>query len=188
MMLRRKSNNWARLKLALLIPVAAGTLHVFARPEVTRQFTQLTQSESTTIPLESQVFNLESYRKAIGKYLEQIPGGKGLTEEEEITLLKSHATLCPLYINGVGSIMYEGNLISWEKLSEALNKKMSVRYSEKKPLVIFMLNDRKTPPKELEKLFSIVEKAYTANGYSFDSKERPLLLYNGSPKNYASRK
>ncbi|WP_291529230.1 M56 family metallopeptidase [Bacteroides sp. UBA939] len=34
MMLKRRTNNWARLKLLLFVPVAAGTLYAFARPEV----------------------------------------------------------------------------------------------------------------------------------------------------------
>lgn len=34
MMLKRRTNRWARLKLLLFVPVAAGTLYAFARPEV----------------------------------------------------------------------------------------------------------------------------------------------------------
>ena len=34
MMLKKKSNNWARLKLALLVPVGLAALSAFARPEV----------------------------------------------------------------------------------------------------------------------------------------------------------
>ena len=33
MMLKKKSNNWARLKLALLVPVGFAALSAFARPE-----------------------------------------------------------------------------------------------------------------------------------------------------------
>lgn len=34
MMLKRRTNSWARLKLLLFVPVAAGTLYAFAQPEV----------------------------------------------------------------------------------------------------------------------------------------------------------
>ena len=40
MMLKRRTNNWARLKLLLFVPVAAGTLYAFARPEVKKTMGQ----------------------------------------------------------------------------------------------------------------------------------------------------
>lgn len=40
MMLKRRTNNWARLKLLLFVPVAAGTLYAFARPEVKKTVEQ----------------------------------------------------------------------------------------------------------------------------------------------------
>ena len=36
MMLKKRTSKWARLKLLLFVPVAAGTLYAFARPEVKR--------------------------------------------------------------------------------------------------------------------------------------------------------
>ena len=41
MMLKRRTNNWARLKLLLFVPVAAGTLYAFARPEVKKTVEQV---------------------------------------------------------------------------------------------------------------------------------------------------
>lgn len=38
MMLRRRTNNWARLKLLLFVPVAAATLMAFALPEVKKRW------------------------------------------------------------------------------------------------------------------------------------------------------
>ena len=40
MMLKRRTNNWARLKLLLFVPAAAGTLYAFARPEVKKTVEQ----------------------------------------------------------------------------------------------------------------------------------------------------
>ena len=39
MMLKEKSNSWARLKLVLLVPVAACSMLAFARPDVNRELT-----------------------------------------------------------------------------------------------------------------------------------------------------
>lgn len=49
MMLKIKSNKWARLKLLMLLPLGTLTMLAFARPEVNKQLTTLTEYESTNI-------------------------------------------------------------------------------------------------------------------------------------------
>ena len=49
MMLKRKSNQWARLKLLLFAPLAVVLLQAFARPETVRIQESLISSEGTTI-------------------------------------------------------------------------------------------------------------------------------------------
>lgn len=49
MMLREKSNKWARLKLLLLLPLGALTVFAFARPEVNEPLSSLVDYESTNI-------------------------------------------------------------------------------------------------------------------------------------------
>ncbi|MDE5710063.1 MAG: M56 family metallopeptidase, partial [Bacteroides sp.] len=49
MMLKRRTNSWARLKVMLFVPVAAGTLMAFAQPEVRETVAQMVKSECTTI-------------------------------------------------------------------------------------------------------------------------------------------
>lgn len=48
MMLKRRTNSWARLKLLLFVPVAAGTLMAFAQPEVKETVAQMVKPESVT--------------------------------------------------------------------------------------------------------------------------------------------
>lgn len=46
MMLKKRTSNWARLKLLLFVPVAAGTMYVFAQPEVKKTVEQVVKPES----------------------------------------------------------------------------------------------------------------------------------------------
>lgn len=48
MMLKRRTNSWARLKLLLFVPVAAATLMAFAQPEVKETVTQMVKPECAT--------------------------------------------------------------------------------------------------------------------------------------------
>lgn len=49
MMLKEKSNKWARVKLILLLPLGTLTVLAFARPEVNKPLTTLIEYESTNI-------------------------------------------------------------------------------------------------------------------------------------------
>ena len=71
MMLKEKSNSWARLKLVLLVPVAACSMLAFARPDVNRELTNLMQSEDTTISPVGQPYTREFFDKEIDRYIGQ---------------------------------------------------------------------------------------------------------------------
>ena len=65
MMLKRRTNNWARLKLLLFVPVAAGTLYAFARPEVKKTMEQVmtpVEVKQGQIP-QSELVQLEAFFK-----------------------------------------------------------------------------------------------------------------------------
>lgn len=69
MMLKRRTNNWARLKLLLFVPVAAGTLYAFARPEVKKTVGQAINASASVKQnsvQESELQQLEAFftRKA----------------------------------------------------------------------------------------------------------------------------
>lgn len=69
MMLKRRTNNWAHLKLLLFVPVATGALYAFAQPEVKKT---MEQAISTPVSVkqnsvqESELQQLEAFfeRKA----------------------------------------------------------------------------------------------------------------------------
>ncbi|WP_300699004.1 M56 family metallopeptidase [Bacteroides sp.] len=46
MMLKKRTSNWARLKLLLFVPVAAGTMYAFAQPEVRKTVEQVVIPQS----------------------------------------------------------------------------------------------------------------------------------------------
>lgn len=49
MMLKKRTNSWARLKLLLFVPMAAGALIVFAQPEVKKTVAQMVKPESMAV-------------------------------------------------------------------------------------------------------------------------------------------
>lgn len=72
MMLKQRTNRWARLRLLLAVPVAAGTLYAFARPEVKENLetvvaATMQQSEPETLEQLKAYFNekTSAYEKSI---------------------------------------------------------------------------------------------------------------------------
>lgn len=51
MMLKRKSNSWARLKYLFVLPLAAITIAAFARPEITYELDKISSTKISELPL-----------------------------------------------------------------------------------------------------------------------------------------
>ena len=70
MMLRKKSNPWARLKYLYVLPLAAASVAVFARPEVSNKLDEISSakvSELTSIAKADEVKSVESPSRKIVK-------------------------------------------------------------------------------------------------------------------------
>ncbi len=69
MMLKRKSNSWARLRLVLMTPLAITLLQAFAHPEVSGIEESLHNSEGTTILQNDQGGTKEYFDRKVDEYL-----------------------------------------------------------------------------------------------------------------------
>lgn len=84
MMLKRKSNPWARLKYLYVLPLAAASVAVFARPEVSNTLDEISSakvSELTSIAKAEEVKSVESPSRNRVKVSGKVVGaksGKGL--------------------------------------------------------------------------------------------------------------
>ena len=84
MMLKRKSNPWARLKYLYVLPLAAASVAVFARPEVSNTLDEISSakvSELTSIAKAEEVKSVESPARNRVKVSGKVVGaksGKGL--------------------------------------------------------------------------------------------------------------
>ena len=76
MMLKRRTNNWARLKLLLFVPVAAGTLYAFARPEVKKTMGQAINTPVSVKQNSVQESELQQLEAFFERKAEDAVGGK----------------------------------------------------------------------------------------------------------------
>ena len=74
MMLKRKSTQWARLKLLMFAPLAVVLLQAFARPETARNRESLINSEGTTISQQSQEWSKDYFDGKVDEFVKQVKG------------------------------------------------------------------------------------------------------------------
>ena len=105
MMLKRRTNNWARLKLLLFVPVAAGTLYAFARPEVKKTVEQgMAPVEVKQDPIpQSELVQLEAFFK---RKAEDAAGEKKAYQTD-----KKSGTIHSFFVNMNNKMMLNQKLI-----------------------------------------------------------------------------
>lgn len=75
MMLKERTNRWARLKLLLFVPVAVGALYAFAQPEVKEKLVQVVP-EVQQEKVEDYVSLMKFFKKEEEAYYDRIYGKK----------------------------------------------------------------------------------------------------------------
>lgn len=127
MMLKRRTNNWARLKLLLFVPVAAGTLYAFARPEVKKTMEQVmtpVEVKQGSIP-QSELVHLEDFFK---RKAEDAVGGK-----KNYRIENAMGVFHRFFVNMNNKMMFDNELIKEydvETLSAKLTASLRKEYQE----------------------------------------------------------
>lgn len=180
MMLKEKSNSWARLKLVLLIPVAACSMLAFARPDVNRELTNLVQSEGTTISSADQPYTRELFDREIDRYIEEAGGGK-LSGAERFEFMKAHARKADFFINARDQILYNNKFAEMSEMPALLKTTLS-ESSGGKPVMIYFLCDKHTSDAAVEKALEIAGKAFAGYQATEAGKNVPTLFFFGDPR------
>lgn len=186
MMLKEKSNNWARFKLALFIPVAACALVAFARPDMSRKLEQLVQSEGTTISLDGQSYTREFFDKEIDRYLEKI-GKTGLNRNEKLAYLRKHTNNVEFFINAKDVVLFDGEIKKLEEIPAEINAYLARKYTEGRPVMFFFQHDRATSVSAIGKAINAVGNAFAGYRAAAGGKEMPVFFFWGNEKNYGNR-
>lgn len=187
MMLKEKSNSWARLKLVLLVPVAACSMLAFARPDVNRELTNLVQSEGTTISSPGQPYTREFFDKEIDRYIEQAGGGQ-LSGSERLAFMEKHTQKMDFFINANDQILYGNDFAEMSEMPAKLKATLSASSGEK-PVMIYFLCDMQTSDAAVKEALEAAGKAFAGYQATAAGKNAPTLFFFGDPrKDYPSKK
>lgn len=185
MMLRKKSNQWARLKLTLLIPVAVLSVHAFARPEISRQLERFIQSEDTSIPQQNKGYTPEFYEAELNKYINQLQGDDTGSLKEKSEFLKNKTNGVDLLVNSLGEILFNFEFTSIDQLATAVKNVLFTDYQNKKPVLINIMIDKGAPADIQSNIWNIVGEIFASEKDRLESRKQPILVILNSPKNYS---
>lgn len=191
MMLKERTNGWARLKLLLFVPVMVGALYAFAQPEVKEKLAQVVP-EVQQEEVEDYVSLMKFFRREEEACSSLINGTRppARVKERQVHKLlvntKNQILFDGIYckqIDGLKSIIMENLLKSWE------NSK------RKDPQIIFLKYDRGADITAITSILKEVKSAFeeiranlsaTSTDKSKEYLDRlfPILLRESDPKEY----
>lgn len=201
MMLKRRTNNWARLKLLLFVPVAAGTLYAFARPEVKKTVEQVINNPVSVKQDSVQEGELQQLEAFFTRKANDAMGGK-----KEYRPEKPMRT-CNFFVNMNNKMMLDQELIKEydvETLSIRLTNLLrnsyqkAVKQDEDQLFVLLVKYDRGSSSTAITSYLRTIKEAYLQvrgeisgelGGVSEARLDSllPIFVSFGEPKIYSSK-
>ena len=202
MMLKRRTNNWARLKLLLFVPVAAGTLYAFARPEVKKTMGQAINTSVSVKQNPVQESELQQLEAFFERKAEDAVGGK-----KEYQIENPTETFHSFFVNMNNKMMLNQELIKEYdvetlsvRLKDLLRKEYRKVANTDKKLIsgLFVRYDRGSSSTAITSYLRTIKEAYLQvrgeiskelGGVSEARLDSllPIFVSLGEPKIYSSK-
>ena len=183
MMLKGKSNNWARLKLLLLVPVGLIVLNAFARPEVNRQLETLVQSKDKETPPEEQQAMKLLFKTELESYIKKVDPQTRFEPDEIIAFMKKNTEPKDLFINAKGDVLLNNDFANYKEKEQFLGKLQDLFEKSKKPVSFYFLIDINTPEEATEAVLHLVKEAFDKRQKVVGADKAPFLLFEDARNN-----
>lgn len=183
MMLKGKSNNWARLKLLLLVPVGLIVLNAFARPEVNRQLETLVQSKDKETPPEEQQDMKSFFKTELESYIKKVDPQTRFEPDEIIAFMKKNTEPKDLFINAKGDVLLNNDFANYKEKEQFLGKLQDLFEKSKKPVSFYFLIDINTPEEATEAVLHLVKEAFDKRQKVVGADKAPFLLFEDARNN-----
>ena len=183
MMLKKKSNNWARLKLLLLVPVGLIVLNAFARPEVNRQLETLVQSKDKETPPEEQQDMKSFFKTELDSYMKKVEPQAAFEPDEIIAFMKKNTEPKDLFINAKGDVLLNNDFANYKEKEQFLGKLQDLFEKSKKPVSFYFLIDINTPEEATEAVLHLVKEAFDKRQKVVGADKAPFLLFEDARNN-----
>ena len=202
MMLKRRTNNWAHLKLLLFVPVATGALYAFAQPEVKKTMEQAINTPVSVKQNSVQESELQQLEAFFERKAKDAVGGK-----KEYRIEKPTGTFYSFFVNMNNKMMLNQELIKEYdvetlsvRLKDILRKEYQKVTNTDKRLIsgLFVRYDRGSSSTAITSYLRTIKEAYLQvrgeisgelGGVSEARLDSllPIFVSFGEPKTYSSK-
>ena len=202
MMLKRRTNNWAHLKLLLFVPVATGALYAFAQPEVKKTMEQAINTPVSVKQNSVQESELQQLEAFFERKAKDAVGGK-----KEYRIEKPTGTFYSFFVNMNNKMMLNQELIKEYdvetlsvRLKDILRKEYRKVTNTDKRLIsgLFVRYDRGSSSTAITSYLRTIKEAYLQvrgeisgelGGVSEARLDSllPIFVSFGEPKTYSSK-
>ena len=202
MMLKRRTNNWAHLKLLLFVPVATGALYAFAQPEVKKTMEQAINTPVSVKQNSVQESELQQLEAFFERKAKNAVGGK-----KEYRIEKPTGTFYSFFVNMNNKMMLNQELIKEYdvetlsvRLKDILRKEYQKVTNTDKRLIsgLFVRYDRGSSSTAITSYLRTIKEAYLQvrgeisgelGGVSEARLDSllPIFVSFGEPKIYSSK-
>lgn len=183
MMLKGKSNNWARLKLLLLVPVGLIVLNAFARPEVNRQLETLIQSKDKDTPPDEQQDLKEFFKTELKNYMMKVEPQARFEPDAIVAFMKKNTEPKDLFINALGDILLDNRFADYKAPEQLSARLQELLEKGKKPVSFYFLIDINTPQEATETVLRLVKEAFEKQQKAVGVDKAPFLLFEDARNN-----
>ena len=190
MMLKERTNRWARLKLLFVVPVIGGALYAFAQPEV-KEVPRQIQSELQQKEADDYSSLMFFFKEGGERYSKLV---NGAYPPSKIKARQVHS----LFVNKQNRVMFDNDVCSVDELKSTIVKNLTKSWEESKRKeyqVISFQVDRGSEIAALTTILKEVKGAFeqiradlsiTLTDKSEEALDRlfPVLLSEGATRNY----
>lgn len=146
MMLKEKSNRWARLKILFFLPLAVLIAQAFARPEVASSMEKLASFDKVNqIPDKPEKWTEDFFRQTWKEYFGDRAENLKLEKQRMFYLL----------INRNSRVLLVDKPIAWDQIADQLTAKLKEMHTRFSPVYIMMMRDEETSDKDWQNLLNI---------------------------------
>lgn len=187
MMLKKKTKNYVRLRLLLFVPMIVGVLYVFAQPEIEAVLPRATEYRKLNVEKSvTDKFLREEFEREFKAY-------ESLKKRD----LKYNELF--LFINGVDSLMFNGDRITLKQLKSEVKATVKLKRmaslkkdGEAKSVILTLCYDRAASVLCFDNVLKILREAFEDirsdenDGITASTLDKalPLLVHFAEPKNY----
>lgn len=174
MMLKKKSNKWARTKLVFLVPVAAFAMAAFARQEADLHLSSIINHEDTAISLQQSPSDSIYFKTELDKYFAGL-NMSDASHEKKLDAINANTDRIMFLVNSENEILLNNRYAKMPEVLQIMEDFMK-NHKGNRPVSVIFLADRGSSPETVKEAKQLIRKAYASYLKTPSGANQPVIV------------